>query len=187
MRLGIISATFAVGACASAGREQPDGAGINPDAPERIDAPIDTPAYACTSNETCGGATSLGSVSGDTGSQQLSAMGTRAAWFRVRVTEDDNDIGGTPENLRVTLTSPASADFAVFIYLDPTSDVVECSQTVGTKTTNGKVDQVAAQWGETGAFANGSDDSRDVSIEIRALSGTCDPDQMWQLSVQGDP
>jgi hypothetical protein len=185
MRFWMIGAML-LAACATAAHEQADGA-VPVDAPRAADAPIDDAAtYACTSSDTCAGATSLGSVSGDTGSQKLTASGTRAAWFRVRVTENDTGIGGVPEQLRVTLTSPASADFGVFVYVNTGSDVVECSTTVGTTTTNGKVEQTHAEWGETGTFANGSDDSRDVSIEIRPVSGTCGPDQMWQLSLQGN-
>jgi hypothetical protein len=185
MRSWMIGA-LGVAACATAGHEQPDGAPPAVDAPQAVDAPIDTAMYACTSNDTCAGATLLGSVSGDTGNQQLSVTGTRAAWYRVRVTEDDNGIGGTPETVRVTLTSPANADFALFVYINTGSDALECSQTVGTTSVNGKVEQTHAEWGETGAFANGSDDSRDVSIEIRPVSGTCAADQTWQLVVQGD-
>jgi hypothetical protein len=175
-----------VAACATAGHEQPDGAVPVPDAPLPTDAPIDMSSYTCTSNDTCASATLLGAVSGDTGNQQVQVTGTRAAWYRVRVTEDENGLGGTPETVHVTLTSPANADFAVFVYVNTGSDALECSQTVGTTNVNGKVVQTNAEWGETGAFANGSDDSRDVSIEIRPVSGTCAADQTWQLVVQGD-
>jgi hypothetical protein len=181
-----LSILCAIAGCATAGREQPDGQVPMPDAPVLLDAPIDAPPYACTSNDTCAGATSLGSVSGDTGADQLSTTGTRAAWFRVRVTEDEGGFGGVAEQVHVTLTSPATADFGLFVYVNTGHDVVECSRTAGTTTTNGKVVQTREQWGETNGFGNGSDDSRDVSIEVRPLSGTCAPDQMWQLSIQGD-
>jgi hypothetical protein len=50
---------------------------------------------------------------------------------------------------------------------------------------NGTTDTNRAEWGE-GAIANGSDDSRHVSIEVRPVSGTCAPGQTWQLEVEGN-
>jgi hypothetical protein len=157
-----------------------------PDTAMSVDAPIDASSHICTSSDTCDGATSLGSLSGDTGSQQVTAMGTRAAWFRVRVTENDGSVTAVPMQLHVTLTSPATADFAPFVYINTDTDVVECSRTIGTTTTNGKTRRIDAEWGETGSVANGVDDSRFASIEIRSLSGTCGPDQAWQLVVVGN-
>jgi hypothetical protein len=138
----------------------------------------------CRSSDTCATARMLGTVSGDIGHQVLTASGSRAAWFRVRVTEDDGTTGH-PTRVAATLTRPASADFEVLLYVNPDSDITECSATLGTTTTSGNVKQTRAEWGE-GTVPNGSDDSRDVAIEVRPLSGTCAPGEVWKLSIEGN-
>jgi hypothetical protein len=85
-------------------------------------------------------------------------------------------------HLSATVTSPAGVDFDVAVYLNPDNDVVECSAAAGTQTTTGSVKETRASWGDTFATS----DSRYVSIEIRRLSGSCAPAQMWQLDVEGD-
>jgi hypothetical protein len=52
--------------------------------------------------------------------------------------------------------------------------------------TSGTTESLEVDWGETGTFANGDDDSRTVSIEIRPKMGiTCSPTATWQLTVNG--
>jgi hypothetical protein len=180
-------AVAVLASCASAGpAERAVDAGPIDSAP-RIDAPtpIDGQLNTCVSTPTCQGAMMLGTVSGDTGNVKLSAMGTDAAWFRVRVTEDENSIGGLALRVAAKLTSPSAVNFDVFVYVNTGSDVIECSHTVGTATTAGPVDQVKAEWGE-GTIANGSNDGRNASIEVRPISSNCDPGQPWQLEIEGD-
>lgn len=175
-----------VTACASAGAPGDGDPGI--DAPRPVDARIiDTPPPdLCPSMQTCQTPTMLGQISGDTNSPMLTAMGYQSAWLRVRVTEDYNDIlNGRSLRALVRLTSPASADFDVFTYVNKSDDEIECSTTIGTPTMNGTVNEVKAQWGEGGS-PNASNDSRWLSIEIRPVSGRCNPSQTWQLVVQGN-
>jgi hypothetical protein len=175
-----------LGACASAGKN--DG---SVDAAPRDDArPVDVATSdattnGCSSTDTCAAATMLGSVSGDTGNMKLNTSGDRAAWIRVRVTEDNNSINGLTLRVAAKLTSPAAANFDVFVYVNASSDVVECSTTTGTTTMNGPTETNRSEWGE-GAIPNGSSDSRNVSIEIRPISGMCSAGQMWQLEVEGN-
>ncbi len=186
--------------CASAGSDTPGDHGTTDagrsDAPMSIidaaivdapiDPPIDAPLATCTGPGTCQSATMLGTVSGDTGNMKLSASGYQSAWYRVRVTENDSDIFGLTLRVGAKVTSPANAAFDVFIYVNSGSDVIECSTTTGTKTTNGNVRQVRAEWGE-GTISNGSDDGRNVSIEVRPLAASgCSPSDMWQLEVEGN-
>ena len=65
------------------------------------------------------------------------------------------------------------------------SDVVECSAPSGSASSNGNTDQVQRDWGEH-SVANGDDDSRTVSIEVRPKSGQCMPQYTWQLEVEGN-
>jgi len=172
-------------ACAAAG----SGEDIHgkPDAPKPpVDArPLDAFVDLCPTMQTCQTAMTLGQISGDTGGQMLTAMGHQAAWFRVRVTEDDNSLDGRKLRALVRLTSPSAVDFDVFTYVDEDNDNVECTTKVGTTTTNGTVNEVKPQWGE-GGVPNGSSDTRWLSIEVRPISGTCTTSQTWQLLVHGN-
>jgi hypothetical protein len=181
-------AAIAVAGCASAGApgETTDAA---TDAPIDRDAGIDAPPDAadlCPSADTCAAAMMLGSVSGDTQNQKLMASGYRSAWFRVRVTENDDNFPGLTLRVASKLTAPSGVAFDTFVYVNAGNDVPsECSTTTGTKTTNGGVTQVRAEWGE-GGIPNGSDDSRNVSIEVRPVGTNCSPSAMWQLEVEGN-
>ena len=168
-------------ACAQAGRATADAAPPLDSAP-----PIDSPSGGtCLTGATCQSAMSLGSVSGDTGAMMQMASAYQSAWFAVRVTEDDHGIAGAKLELTVRLTSPASAHYDVFAYVNTGSDILECATPSGTTTTTGTTDQVKLRWGE-GSIPNGSDDSRTVSIEVRPSSSTCSASEPWQLVVVGD-
>lgn len=171
--------------CAEAsrgGQTQPDAAKQADSAPPPIDAPA---MMSCTSSATCQGAMDLGSISGDTGSATVSGMGYQSAWLKVRVTEDDNSVVGNDLSMTATLTSPAGAQFDVLMYVNTGSDVIECTTPTGTSTKSGNTATLRISWGE-GSIANGSDDSRTVSIEVRPSSTTCSPSSKWQLVVQGN-
>jgi hypothetical protein len=142
-------------------------------------------ADSCHSNDRCINAATLGVVSGDTGHDTLAAKGSRAAWFRIRVTENDDSFAGVPLHVLARLTPPAGADFDVVLYVDPDSDVVECTNSFGTASASGNVKQVRASWGED-VVTDAENDSRDVSIEIRPKSTTCSDGAQWQLAIEGN-
>jgi hypothetical protein len=151
-----------------------------------IGAPVDAPrTMSCQSSHTCAAATALGTVSGDTSQQTLTARGTQAAWFRVRVTEDDDTLEGIPLRVLAKLTSPPGAGFDVLLYVNADEDVVECSTVVSTSTVSGNVREARASWGED-TVADGVDDSRDVTIEIRPITSACAADAMWELTIAGN-
>lgn len=147
--------------------------------------PIDAFVNECPSTDTCTAAMMLGNVSGDSANQKVNAMGFRAAWYRVRVTEDNSSVGGVKLRVSAKLTSPAAVDFDVFVYVNTGSDVVECTTPSGSTTTTGNTDQVKVEWGE-GTISNGNDDGRNVSIEVRPKSGQCAQSYTWQLEVEGN-
>ena len=101
-------------------------------------------------SDTCAAATTLGTSAATPNNQKLTAMGYRAAWYRVRVTENDSSIGGLTLRVAAKLTSPSAIDFDVFVYLNAGSDAVECSATTGTVTSTGSSITVKAEWGESG-------------------------------------
>lgn len=195
MRIGWALAAIVVlsGACAEAGKAG-NGSGdagaidarVPVDAPKSIDAPmIDGASNTCATAATCLTAVDLGSVSGDTGATTRTASGYQAAWYKVRVTEDDSDVFGIKLSATIRLTSPAANNYDVFVYVNTGSDVVECTTPSGTQSPSGTVDSTYIIWGE-GTLSNGSDDDRTVSIEVRPVSGTCDAAQPWQLAVTGN-
>jgi len=159
--------------------------------PPPVDAagepPGDAPsADTCHTSDACINAVMLGTVSGDTGHDTLAAKGTRAAWFRIRVTENDDSFEGIPLHVLARLTPPPGADFDVIVYVNPDNDVVECTTQLGTASTSGNVKQVRTSWGED-VVTDGENDSRDVSIEIRPKSAsTCSDGAQWQLAIEGN-
>jgi hypothetical protein len=189
MRTPVLLGLAVLGACATAGGGGvPDAGGDgsigDPDA--RIDAPVDAAMMTCAGTDTCQGAMMLGTVSGDSQNQKLTASGYQGAWYRVRVSEDNSSVAGLTLRVAAKLTSPAAPMFDVFVYVNTGSDVIECSTTTGTVSTSGNTKQVRAEWGE-GTISNGVDDGRSVSIEVRPLMAAgCSPSAMWQLEVEGN-
>jgi hypothetical protein len=177
-----------VSACASAGTPSGDVDGSIDSAGKRdaaIDAPSPDAQNLCPSTDTCAGAMMLGTVSGDTQNQKLTASGYRAAWFRVRVSENDNNVPGLTLRVAAKVTSPTGVDFAPVTYVNALSDTVECMNAQGSPVVSGNTKQTKLEWGE-GIVPNGSDDGRFVSIEIRPSGTNCAMSAMWQLEVEGN-
>ena len=138
----------------------------------------------CASPNACAGATDLGSISGDTGSDSKSAQGSGSQWFKVRVTEDDSGFFGLSLLAKAQLTSPPGTNFDLFVYLADNGSALECSTVTKSSTTTG-AESAPVEWGE-GALANGNADDRNVTIEVRWVSGTCSPSAKWTLTVRGN-
>ena len=179
------------GACASASPPTEAIDAASTDASSKRDAAIDATSADATVNTcptamTCAGAMMLGTVSGDTPSTMLTATGTTAAWFRVRVSEDESGLGGEALKLTARLTFPVAVGFETYVYVNENTDVpAECATTTGTRATVGNLQTVSAQWGE-GTVSNGSSDDRNVTVEVRAVGMNCSASQMWSLEVIGD-
>ena len=141
---------------------------------------------SCTVPNTCPTAMSMGVVSGDTLAETQSATGITAKWLSVRVGENDHrTLVGRKLSLKVDLASPPGVNFDLFVYVNEGTDVVECTTATGSSTSTTSADTASITWGE-GAIPNGKDDSRTVSIEVRYVSGTCDPSAKWTLNVAGN-
>lgn len=155
-------------------------------APVPVDsAPGDAPADAgsaatCQSSDACTTAKTLGPISGNTGNQRLTASGSRAAWFRVRVTENAPLSDGSMRVL-ARLTPPAGEDFDVQVYVNAAADALECTTSTGTAISVGPVKLVLASWQDI--F---NDASRDVSIQVVPRSSTCSTTATWQLVIEGN-
>lgn len=148
-----------------------------------------TPTLACTAPNTCAGATHLGSVSGDTGAQKVSASGETSKWFTVRVTEDDSGLGGRSLFMWAMLTPPKGADFDLYVYIPSSGSGPSCGGGAYKAQPNANYPGkkvFSDEWGEDGLFSNGSDDTRTLVFEIRSVASTCSADQRWSLVVGGN-
>jgi hypothetical protein len=139
---------------------------------------------SCASPNVCTASTSMGSISGDTGSDTQNAQGTTSQWLSVRVTENDSSIFANSLEMKATLVSPPGANFDLYLYV-PGTDTIECSAVSASSTTTG-TDTAGVEFGESGTFSNGVDDSRTVTVEVRHVSGTCSAGAKWTLSVVGN-
>ncbi|MBX3188089.1 MAG: hypothetical protein KF819_13790 [Labilithrix sp.] len=139
---------------------------------------------SCASPNTCPTSTDLGSVSGDTGAGVKTAQGSTSQWFRVRVTEDDSDVFGISLAMKATLVSPAGTNFDLYLYQGGSS-TLECAAVARQSTTTG-TDTASLEFGESGLLSNGSDDSRNITVEVRHVSGTCSPSAKWSLTINGN-
>lgn len=141
---------------------------------------------SCGSLNVCTAGTDLGTISGDTGADVKTASGTGSQWFTIRVNENDSSISPMTLRAKAELISPPGTNFNVFIYLAGGSSGQECSAVKASSTNASGPDSATAEWGETGIFSNGSDDSRTVTIEVRWVSGVCSTATPWALTVRGD-
>jgi hypothetical protein len=190
-----VLAALGLGACTTIGdlpaASLPDASLPSPDAalPTTSDAgttAASSTLTSCAASTVCTRAPSLGSLSGDTDGAPLPLTGSRAAWFRIRVTEDDLATIGHPLSLLATLTTPPGSRWEVLLYVDAATDATECLRSTGSPVTVGDSQQIVAIWGE-GPVNNSADDSRDVAIEIRAGDASCNPAANWKLTLQGNP
>lgn len=144
-----------------------------------------TGTVACTAPAACGAATDLGTVSGDQTSNVLTADGTGSKWFRVWVTEDDNGVAGVKLRATATLTSPPGTNFDLYLYTG-SSSAHECSAVASQSTNGSGTDSAEVSFGEGGLVANGSNDSRYVTVEVRHVSGPCSANSKWSLAFAGN-
>jgi len=158
------------------------------DAPRAVDAappPVDAPAATCATSVTCTTATVLPGIGGDEdGASFSSASGYQAAWYTIRVSETDSGAFADPMSFQATLTSPPGAMFDLLVYFPGDASSTDCTTPNGTVSTSGDSESWANEWGETGTFANDSDDSRTIAIQISPRSGaTCAANATWSLSI----
>jgi hypothetical protein len=161
------------------------GAGVDAGKPDG-GSDAGTVTGTCASPNVCAGATDLGSMSGDTGADVKSVQGSGSQWLKVRVTEDDSGIFGVRMLFNAELTSPPGTNFDLFVYIPGDTSSLECSAVTRSSTSASGVDTLAAEWGEGSGFANGSDDDRNVTVEVRWVSGTCAPGSKWALTLRGN-
>jgi hypothetical protein len=144
----------------------------------------------CATPTACASGASLGSVAGDTGSDFLQATGTSSKWLLVRVTENDSSLFSRPPlRARFTLIHNPNTRFDLFVYKAGNNGggTRNCSSVSATgargSTTN--LATASLSWDDTTGFG-GNDDSANVMVEVRHVSGPCGVGREWQLSVDGN-
>jgi hypothetical protein len=145
-------------------------------------------ATSCTSPDTCSAsATTLTSIAGDQSGPTDNATGTTSEWLRIDLTEQDNSPLGHPMKVTAVLTSPSGSNFDLYAYLGSKVGDIQCTTPKGQSTNPaGQTDTVSFEWGEMGTFANGTDDSATVMLEVRWVSGTCSSGSTWSLAAHGN-
>ncbi|MBI4511750.1 MAG: hypothetical protein HY698_19105 [Deltaproteobacteria bacterium] len=165
----------------------PDSGG-RPDAGQVADAgPADASAARCDFASKCPTVRELGMISGDTGTGSLKASGTRSEWLLMRLTEDDGSfLEGVDVKGKFTLTSPTGANYDLFLYVassDETTDV-ECENSQYSSSSAGSKDEISVAWSDNRPIG-GADDSRNITVEVRHVSGTC-TGGAWSLQIEGN-
>lgn len=146
-----------------------------------------TPCTALTSTDCASSAQLMAGISGDKASSSTTS-GTDSKFLRIRVAETDSSIFSA-KALRslITLTS-TGANFDLYVYMGKAAGDgggYECS-TVRSSATEalGSPDVVSLMWADDQGFG-GHDDSRYLSIEVRAADASC-TGASWTLTVEGN-
>lgn len=127
-------------------------------------------------NPACSSHIFLGTIAGDVGSPEVTAMGWTEAWYRVHFAEGSSS--NLPVRGQATLIVPVGADFDLYVYC------LSCGGSlVGQSNNSGDVDEVV-EFRAVDRTVPPMDDSFDALIEIRYFSSTvCAP---WVLEVRGN-
>jgi hypothetical protein len=140
------------------------------------------PTCDFTAPDTCDSAEELQSVRGDSHNDRRSANGIGSKWFQIEVTEPAGP--NNPMSYTVTLTSPASTSYELFVYpsaLDASGPDCGATEVAG----QGDPQVVTDNW--TDSTVGFDNDDRWLSIEIRYASGdACGPGDEWSLEVAGN-
>jgi hypothetical protein len=146
--------------------------GSSPPDPSSSGTPVS--CKATTSCSTRGSqSVDLDRVQGDGGDMVKTAQGYKSTWLRVWVAEDSTD--NIPIRARLTLTSPPGSNYDLFVHSDWCTLRGKSESTTDTDTI-----------GASGRDATIFDDGYYVLVEVRHISGPCEPSAPWTLKVEGN-
>ena len=153
------------------------------------DAVGGSPCSTLGTSDCTGAALSLGSISGDTGSPIKTASGSDSQFLRITITENDSSVFTAKDlHVRITLKSPAGENFDLFVYKGKAKGDgggVECATASQSSTNVDPTDIVSFGWPDNHPIG-GFDDTATLSIEVRAVTKTCDSSAKWELTVEGN-
>jgi hypothetical protein len=143
---------------------------------------------SCDYPSTCGSSTAgLKAVCGDQGSDSSTATGSSSTWLGVNANECDSGVRAASMKISATLDVPQGENFDLYMYMGDSSSGYTCSKLVRKSTGVGSATEtVSIGWGESGFFANNSDDGRAIRFEVRHVSGSCSSTAKWKLTVYGN-
>ena len=138
--------------------------------------------YNLDTNPACStSAPQIGSISGDDGNDHVVYNGRGEGWFILHLRETNADWNECIYlSAHVYLTSPASTNYDLYVYCHNCGGRLS-----GSSTTSGQ-EVVANRWDEgcVLGFPDGEDDSGDLYINVRFVSGNvCD---QWRLDIYGN-
>jgi len=144
-----------------------------------------SPPLDCPTPGSCATAEIIGMVSGDEPSADLVVNGSEPTWLTFRATEDNESFAGEALSVTVTLSSPPSVDFDLYVYRGAADGTTGCNGVLSSSTSAAATDIVQINWGEA-AVANGIDDHSWIAVEIVPKAPMCDDGSQWTLEVEGD-
>ncbi len=144
----------------------------------------------CAATAGCVAGASIGSVSGDTGADFLQRTGTASTWLLVRVKEDDSSLFSRPPiRARFTLIHNVNTRFDLFLYKAGNNGggTRNCSSVTaaGSRGATANLTSASLSWEDTTGLG-GEDNSANVMVEIRHVSGPCGAGREWQLQIEGN-
>jgi len=158
------------------------------DAGEEPSADVqEEPAPTCTAQVLCPDGKNIGNISADTQAQKVTVDGTVSEWLLVRALEDDSGLTAVDLSVRFTLNSPPDANFDLYVYMAGTAQQtdIECATLTKSSTNATGSDVVLLTWPDKQGLG-GQEDGRNISVEIRWVSGACPPASGWSLLVEGN-
>ena len=87
-------------------------------------------------------------ISGDTGSPTSRTTGTTSQWLKIRVSENDSGVFGAKLKVRLTLTSPSSANFDMRVYVPNDGSSQKCTGADRQTSSTVGPDVASVEWGE---------------------------------------
>jgi hypothetical protein len=146
------------------------------------------PCTTLTAADCVSAALSMASVSGDTGADVRTATGSDSSWYHVTVTENDSSLFSSVDlKVTITLSSPSGENFDLYVCMGKAKGDgggIECTTVARSSTSSSGDDVVSLTWPDNRPIG-GFDDTKVLSIEVRAMSATCDPSLTWSLKVEG--
>ncbi|HEY8074325.1 MAG TPA: hypothetical protein VIF62_09450 [Labilithrix sp.] len=127
----------------------------------------------CAAIPTCASTQPLSAIAGDSGGESK-ATAAGSEWLTIRVQEQSTS--SMALSIDALLTPPAGAEYELHVYQD------DCKTELAAPTVNddGTI-EVYSSWDDRDFL----DDGKNVKIEVRYKSGSCDVGSKWILDVMG--
>lgn len=133
--------------------------------------------------EVCEDAELLPDTAGDEDGAVVTRSGIGSKWFKVHILENSGNVFERDLSYRVTLSSPAAADYDLVIYQGEQEGDPNCA--AGPQVASGEPAVIQNGWDDETPIG-GEDDSLWVIIEVRHVGGEgCAPGDTWSLEVRG--